>query len=63
MTLRTYSFYNIFVFVGKEALGEGDDGDGLVFEAVGGATLGAGEVDVVEMMGIVATAEAVFLDA
>ena len=49
--------------MGKEALGKGDNGDGLVFEAVGGAALGAGEMDVVEVMGIVATAEAVLLDA
>lgn len=63
MTLRAYSLYYIFVFVGKEALGKGYDGDGLVFEAVGGAALGAGEVDVVEMMGVVATAEAILLDA
>lgn len=63
MTLRAYSLYYIFIFIGKEALGKGDNGDGLVFEAVGGAALGAGEVDVVEVMGIVATAEAVLLDA
>ena len=63
MTLRAYSFHNIFIFVGKEALGKGDDGDGLVFEAVGGAALGTGEMDVVEVMGIVATAKAVLLDA
>ena len=63
MTLRAYSLYYIFIFVGKEALGKGDNGDGLVFEAVGGAALGAGEMDVVEVMGVVATAKAVLLDA
>ena len=63
MTRRAYSLYYIFVFMGKEALGKGDDGDGLVFKAVGGTALGAGEVDVVEVMGIVATAKAVLLDA
>lgn len=59
MTFGADALHDVFVVVGKEAVGEGDDGDGLVFETIGLAASGAGEVDVVEMVAAFATADTI----
>jgi len=46
-----------------EAFGEGDEGNGVVFKAISLATLGAGKMDVVEVVMTFAAADAVFEDA
>jgi len=56
-----YAFDDVFYLVGEEALGEVDDGDGVVGEAVGLTAFGAGEVDVVDVVVVFTAAEAVFL--
>ena len=63
VTTWAYSFHNIFIFIGKEALRKIDNGNGLVFKAVSSSTLCAGKMDVVEMMCVITTTEAVFLAA
>lgn len=63
ITPRTDTFHNVFHFVRLETVGKGDEGDGVVFEAIGVTASGAGEMDVVEVVAVFATADAILEDA
>ena len=49
--------------MGLEVVGEGDEGNGVVFKAISATTLGTGEMDVVEVMAVFTTADAVLENA
>ena len=62
-TFGTDAYDDVFYFLGLEAFGQGDEGDGVVFKAVGLSTSGAGEVDMVEVVVILATADTILANA
>ena len=63
MALRACAFDDVFHLVSLETFGEGDEGNGVVFKAIGLAALGAGEMDVIEVVVTFTAADAVFEDA
>ena len=63
MALGANAFDDVFHLMSLEAFREGDEGNGVVFKAISLATLGAGKMDVVEVVMTFAAADAVFEDA
>ena len=61
--LCTYTFYDVFGVLCYEAFGHIYDRDEIVFETIGLTTTETGEVDVVEMLAVFASAYTILLDA
>lgn len=61
LTTRTNAFDDELFFLHDEAFGKSDCGDAGLVEAVCRAATEAGEVDVTEMLAVLASADAVFL--